>query len=56
MKYQVRIEAFNSDEPASELMNSYADAVKRLDEVRAEIAATWKTPIAHAYIFTNDRA
>lgn len=44
MKYQVRIKDMGSDRPASEVFDNYADAVKRLEEVRQEIIDTWAMP------------
>lgn len=52
MKYQVRIKDMGSDRPASEVFDNYADAVKRLQEVRQEINYTWAMPDPNAaYIY-----
>ena len=57
MKYQVRIRDRMSDKRASELLNSFDEAVKELERVQKEITETWATPdINAAYIFINHRA
>lgn len=52
MKYQVRIKDMGSDRPASEVFDNYADAEKRLQEVRKEIKDTWDSADPNAaYIY-----
>lgn len=54
MKYQVRIKDTMSDKPASELIATYEEAKKRLEEVKKEIIETWAMPCPDAaYIFIN---
>ncbi len=54
MKYQIRIKDTMCDIPASELIENYSDALKRLEDVKKEITETWATPDPDAaYIFRN---
>lgn len=54
MKYQIRIKNIMSDEPASELLDTYKEAAERLREVRKEIGETWAMPDTNAaYIYEN---
>lgn len=56
MKYQIRIRGFMSDRPASEILDSYEEAQKKLKEVREEIKNTWVSPdLDAAYIWTIKR-
>lgn len=51
IKYQVRIHDTMSDKPASEVFDSYDEALVKLAEVKYVIATTWATPdVSAAYI------
>ena len=48
MRYQVRIHDTMSDKPASEVFDSYDEALVKLAEVKYVIATTWATPDVNA--------
>ena len=51
MRYQVRIHDTMSDKPASEVFDSYDEALIKLADVKQIIATTWATPdVSAAYI------
>ena len=43
MKYQIRISDTMSNKPASEVLESYDEALNKLEEVKSEVAKTWCT-------------